>query len=293
MNPRTTILEPRFPVRSFTLIELLVVVAILAILMAILLPALQGARENARAAQCVNNLRQWGAAISVFTADSEGRYPVPYWNTGNNGWMDEVQPYIMPGKMDAVSLRGSTLPSRYQGVLCPSGPMITEWTLNGVFQGAAYYHMNYYGETHQHCAVPGIYGNIYNAGYLYNFYATYYGWVISGLLGTNVAVDALAPYCFKQGRHKWPAETALLIEGIWGGSSAFYFTHPPAVLNVMQFGHREFRHQRGNLLNVLFFDGHVGSYNKQSFPTTSAVGPTARFWKGSSDNGYLNYTSAD
>ncbi|HOJ31749.1 MAG TPA: prepilin-type N-terminal cleavage/methylation domain-containing protein, partial [bacterium] len=57
---------------AFTLIELLVVIAIIAILAAVLMPVLSKAREKARAAVCVSNLKQMGIAMVMFLQDSPG-----------------------------------------------------------------------------------------------------------------------------------------------------------------------------------------------------------------------------
>lgn len=61
--------------KGFTLIELLVVIAIIAILAAILFPVFARARENARKANCLSNLKQLGNALSMYVQDYDERYP--------------------------------------------------------------------------------------------------------------------------------------------------------------------------------------------------------------------------
>jgi len=100
---------------GFTLIELLVVVAIIAILAAMLLPALSRARERARIAVCMSNLKQIGTAFFLYAHDYDGYFPAVAWNLPSGAssydiWYSVMRPkYIKAPSMWREKARKSIL----------------------------------------------------------------------------------------------------------------------------------------------------------------------------------------
>ena len=117
--------------QKFTLIELLVVVAIIGILASMLLPALGSARNKAKKASCINNLKQLGYVTQLYFDDNEGEFP---WRNPNAGYRasydDFLAGYDTPESLSWADISKNGLSEadvagRNQMYICPSSPYTT------------------------------------------------------------------------------------------------------------------------------------------------------------------------
>jgi len=106
--------------RGFTLIELLVVIAIIAILAAILFPVFARAREKARQASCLSNMKQLSLGVIMYTQDYDEKMPYGDANSinyhyclweGTQPYIKNMQVLVCPSDSQASCLSGGCPPN--------------------------------------------------------------------------------------------------------------------------------------------------------------------------------------
>ena len=229
--------------KGFTLIELLVVIAIIAILAAMLLPALSQAREKARQAGCLNNLKQIYLAIEMYANDYEEFYPVPYLSEYGNYWSNIL-----------YALYFNNCGLTYLG---PDGTYAT--------------YIDYIGYSSDGCSNER--GTVFHCPSAITGALSWTGervrYPVSYAINARLGIDHTDSG--KRTRLYYPSETFLVMDTNntqrpYSDNQIYYQLEPfPCRIPI---------HSGG--LNVLFCDGHVGWMKADSLP----VSGTDTFWEG-------------
>jgi prepilin-type N-terminal cleavage/methylation domain-containing protein/prepilin-type processing-associated H-X9-DG protein len=278
--------------RGFTLIELLVVIVIIVALVAILIPALSAARERAKAALCMSNMKEMGVIIFEFAASHDDRGPGEYCQIqptqADVAWWQVLNAEVLGrGKINFSASADN--PATPYGISDGHGKISPP---SGKSLGCPDFIRAF---------APNGGGDIYNVPFAVNYdligginFGTAPKW---GLVGTDADVSmganndwayyryslgakvtrfhtnqmmiieseggdpgvTAAPFCGTVG---YPSGAGKVAVGLQSGPPNYYPAYSggaadPGIYNGA--GNASFRHPYGKRGNFLFFDGHVDS----------------------------------
>jgi prepilin-type N-terminal cleavage/methylation domain-containing protein len=244
--------------RAFTLIELLVVIAIIAILAAILFHVFARARENARRASCMSNLKQIGLGMMQYTQDYDEHMPAGYLT--NSG-----QPYPNGTAYTYQSWRVAIYPyvKSVQVFNCPSADSALHWNGSYMITKATYAY-NY--------LAPSIDTGITNPGPSMGT-ANSTGINLAGIADTagTIFITESSTATTRFDKDHFPTEANILSSGTCVDSSTYYYTSL-----CLRAPHMD-------TMNTLFVDGYVKSMKWQTILGSKTDINVIRYWTTTED----------
>lgn len=240
--------------RAFTLIELLVVVAIISVLAAIIFPVFARARENARRASCMSNLKQIGLALMQYTQDYDERLPAnsylstkPFPNDPSHSgsrwlWWHMIYPYI----------------KNSQVFICPS--TTASWdTLNPDGYAPVTKGTSGLGTMH-----------IWSYGYNQNL-VEYSSGVSTGRSLADIPQVAITPFSADSTYYLMSADVRCAFR--------HDATTNPSCTGTVGTNNDPPMPRHLDTFNMLFVDGHVKSQRSNDWVTTASRSPNDRIWQ--------------
>lgn len=226
--------------RGFTLVELLVAVGIIALLLTMLLPAMQGARKQARLILCLSNLRQFAIAAQTYALNYNDHYPFA-----------QVK-VLTPTERITACWDFTTIKNRASGEVRLEAGLL--------WQGEAI------PEEIQQCPSFDGASNTANDPYTgYNYNYSYIGGTAS-IKTVGAVTSRTVTGSARSGDVRRPYQTALFGDGQWAdGANKFMRSPFPGTFDDgvggRSAGTQGYRHQ--GKTNVVYCDGHASRQGKR------------------------------